>query len=465
MARCGCTTECTCRLENGSCTTYSGTGTPADPFKIDIIVDGDTINCGPSGLEATLRTIDTNTVDLEGDGTVATPLEAHVIRTLDGNVPDPDAIGTGNLIKEIAGPGGGIYVSCEDVQDCIGTAITSILVSDCLDYDDATNTINVLICAEPNGVECAPSGDPDCPTGGLLVKPSSDTGDGLVFGTDNRLFFASPAIQAGDCLTITGTGTNADPFVIFPQVAPEPNGLECVPGQGLLVFPSSDANNGLTFGPDQRLYVDSCPFLIGASQLLFGPASGPCFEIQGNGCTTPLRATLRISSFPCNGLECRADGLYVNVDTSATPAPVVRTDNTPGFPGLGPFNGTNALLVVDGPVCINITNPSTCRAMITTVNLTGFTDVGRQSGSMSAQFEISDNAGGPWQTVHRNAQAAPTPPSRHTLNASFQGNDVLIPPGGSRQVCVRTTVSFAGANTGRLFFSERTISLVGTWAV
>lgn len=464
MARCGCAPVCSCSIVDGSCTTVTGSGTPDNPYKIEVSVDNSSIFCTPNGLEARLNTIDTNTVDLEGNGTVATPLEAHVIRTPDGNVPDPDALGTGNLIKELPGPGGGIYVSCEDVQDCVGAAISQITVSDCLEYEDATNTIHVLICAAPNGLECLAPGDPDCPTGGLLVTPSSDTGNGLGFGTDNRLLFTSPFITQGDCLIITGTGTPGDPFVVTPQVAPELNGLECVPGQGLLVFPSSDANNGLTFGTDQRLYVDRCPFIVGASQLLFGNG-GPCFELIGDGCNTPLQAILRISDDPCNGLECRGDGLFVEADPTALPDPVTRTDNTPGFPGLGPFNGTNPLLVVDGPVCINITNPSPCRNMITTVNVTGFTDVGRQNGSMSAQFEISDNPGGPWQTIHRNAQAEPTPPSRHTLNASFQGNNVLIPPGGNRQVCIRTTVSFQAAQTGRLFFSERTLSLVGSWAV
>lgn len=463
MARCGCSSKCSCPILAGDCVTVAGTGNPESPFVLNAVVDNETIFCTPDGLEARLITIDTNTIDLEGNGTVATPLEAHVIRTPDGNVPDPDGLGTGNLIKELPGPGGGIYVSCEDIQDCVGAAVSQLAVSDCLEYDDATNTISVLICSEPNGLEClAPGVEFSCPDGGLLVTPSGNVGNGLTFGADGRLFFASPAITPGDCLIITGTGTTADPFVITPQVAPEPNGLECVPGSGLLVTPSTDANNGLIFGSDNRLWVDRCPFLIGASQLLIGNG-GPCFELIGDGCNVPLQAILRISDDPCNGLECRADGLFVQADNTPTPDRVQDTRTTPAFPGLGPFNGAGDQ-VVDGPVCITITNPSPCRDLVTTASLLGFTDVGRQNGTMQAQFEVALAPGGPWTVVSRNAQAEPTPPSRHTQNVAWQGFEITIPPGGSRQVCTRTTVQFQGAQTGRLFFSERTLTLTGVWA-
>jgi hypothetical protein len=240
------------------------------------------------------------------------------------------------------------------------------------------------------------------------------------------------------------------------------NGLECLPGQGLAVIPSGDANNGLIFGTDQRLYINRCPFLVGAGQLLTGQA-GPCFEVQGDGCNTPLTAILRISDDPCNGIVCNADGLFVEADTTAIPDRVESTTNTPGFPGLGPFNGTGNQ-VADGPQCINITNPSPCRNLTTTAQLLGFTDVGRQNGAMAANFEVADNPGGPWTVVARNGQAEPTPPSRHTQNTSFSGFEVTIPPGGNRQVCTRTTVDFQAVQTGRLFFSERTIRLSGRWA-
>src|SRR5688572_7076169 len=151
MARCGCAPMCNCAMTAGACTTVTGDGNPDNPYKFEVTVDNASVFCTPAGLEARLFTIDTNTVDLTGDGTQANPLMADVILTPDGNVPDPDALGTGNLIKEIPGPGGGIYVSCEDVQDCVGAAVSQLTVSDCLEYIDATNTITVRLCAAPNG--------------------------------------------------------------------------------------------------------------------------------------------------------------------------------------------------------------------------------------------------------------------------------------------------------------------------
>lgn len=460
MARCGCAPTCECTLLAGRCTTLTGTGNPDDPYIFEVTVDNASIFCTPAGLEARLFTNDTNTVDLSGNGTQATPLFADVILTPDANVPDPDAVGQGNLIK--LGPTG-IYVSCEDVQDCVGAAITQVLVSDCLEYVDATNTIQVLICGEQNGVECAGPGDiPGCPDGGLSVIPSSDANNDLIFGTDGRLFANSTGIAPGDCMLITGTGTPVDPFVLSPQVAPELNGLECIPGVGLSVTPSGDANNGLIFGTDQRLWVDRCPFLIGAAQLLVGNV-GPCFELIGDGCNTPLQATLRISSFLCNGVECRADGLYVEYDTTAVPDTVSTITNTPGFPGLGPFNGTGGPNVVSGPNCVTITNPSPCRNLVTTAGAVGFTDVGRQNGRMTATVEIADGPGGPFTAIHENTQAEPTPPSRATRSISFSGNEIVIAPGGSRTVCTRVLVSFQGVQTGRLFFSEVNTSVAGRW--
>lgn len=459
MAKCGCNKDCNCTITNGTCTTVTGIGSPEDPYIISIQPDNDTIFCEGGVLVARLNTLDTNTVDLTGDGTAANPLRADVILTPNANVPDPDGLGTGNLIK--LGPTG-IYVSCEDVQDCIGAAITSVIADDCLEYEDATNTIRIRICAEPNGVECAPPGDPACIDGGLLVIPSADPNNSLVFGTDGRLFSPATSVEAGPCLIRTGTGVPGDPFVFTPQVAPELNGLECVPGQGLLVFPSADANNGLIFGSDDRLFVDNCPFLIAPAQTLFGN-NGPCFELSGDGCNTPLSAILRISTFVCNGVECRPDGLFVETDPTPIPARVREIRNTPGFPGLGPFNG-NGDQVVDGPTCIQIVNPSPCQDMVTTVNVRGFTDVGRINGEMSAFFEVAPGPGGPWQIVHENTQSEPQPPSRFTQNAAFIGLEVTIPPGGVRQICSRVRVQFAGAQTGRLFFSEKEISLVGRWA-
>lgn len=467
MARCGCTPKCNCIINNGVCTKVTGDGSAAKPYVINIATDDQTIFCTGAGLQARLNTQDTNTVDLTGDGTPGNPLMADVILTPDGNVPDPDALGTGNLIKEIPGAGGGIYVSCEDIQDCVGSAI-DIDASDCLEYDDATNTISIKICGEPNGIECAPVGSVDCPTGGLLVKPSSDPDNSLTFGTDNRLYAPSAAILPGDCMTFTGAGTVADPFVISPQVAQEPNGLECIPGQGLAVIPSSDPGNNLVFGADQRLYINRCPLVQGGSQVLTGN-TGPCFELQGGDCNVPMVATLRLSDDTCQGLICGNDGLYVQIDpTDLPPNPQI----TINIPPAGPFNGAipaDTIFIVP-PTCITITNNSTCRFMLTDGILSGFAETGRTSGAFRLAFDINGNGNGigPWFSVSQMGQANPQPASRQTANAIWTGDEIgAVAGGGTRSICVRVQFNATDPGqpvvNGRVFGGQLTLTLTGKW--
>lgn len=477
MARCGCAVKCNCVFEEGGCIELEITATPgadcASPtltYAISVNTDDETVFCGAGGLNAVLNHQDTNTIDLEGTGSAGSPLEAHVIRTADGSVPDTSGSGLGNLVKEIAGPGGGIYVSCEDVQDCVGAAIDAV-TTDCLEYDDATNTISILICGEPNGIECVAAGDPDCPTGGLAVIPSSDADNSLGFGTDDRLFAAAAAIIPGECMTFTGTGTQADPFVITPTIAPEPNGVECVPGQGLAVIPSADANNGLTFGGDQRLFINRCPFVNGGSQVLTGNA-GPCFEfVGGTDCVTPMVATLRLSDDLCQGLECRADGLFVLVDNTDLPAPVELISN---IGPLGPFNGNivgpeGAFVTVEGPTCIQISNPSPCRNMVTLGTLGGFIDGGRTSGAFRIAIDADFTGGpGPFFSVSQWGAHNPNPANRFTTNIVWSGNEITVAPGGTRSICSRVNISNAGdvgqpINNGRIFNLQRIFRLIAAW--
>lgn len=58
-SRCDCpdVTECLCSADDSDCIAVSGTGTAADPFTFDPVLDPDTenlIECGPSGLAAFL---------------------------------------------------------------------------------------------------------------------------------------------------------------------------------------------------------------------------------------------------------------------------------------------------------------------------------------------------------------------------------------------------------------------------
>lgn len=466
MARCGCGGNCTCKILGSDCLKASGLGSSTNPYKFDVQVDGVTINCGGDGLARVVNTQDTNTVDIEGNGSIANPLSMDVIRTPDPQVPDPDGLGVPNLLQEIPGPGGGLYVSCESVQDCVGAAVAQLLAgNDCLIYDDVANAITVQLCAAPNGLECAPVGDPDCPAGGLRVVPSTDLGNGLGFGADQRLFVSPLAVAAGDCMQpFTQAGTPADPFIFAPQVAPEQNGIECIPGAGLAVIPSSDPGNALTFGPDGRLFADIC-FNSLPTEIRVGEV-GPCIETLGNGCDDPYRVILRLSDDPCQGICCRPDGLFVQKNTTPVPAPsILFSENWQ----LGAQNGNFDDRVVMAPRCLNVNNPSQCRTLFGNIRFGGVVDMQKLAGNFVVQFQTSlAGPGGPWNTAVSAAALDPDPPSPQpvriitTLSGSEQQSFEMA-PGGVQQVCVRIVLDGFFLNSGIINNSDRTFGVSFQW--
>lgn len=465
MARCGCNPICSCLIVDGDCMDVTGLGSPTNPYIFNVEIDNETILCGGTGLQRVLNTQDTNTIDISGNGSVANPLFMDVILTPDANVPDPDTLGTGNLIGSLPGVGtGGIYLSCEDVQDCVGAALSNMLAgNDCLIYSDATNTMTLQICTAPNGLECAPVGDPNCPTGGLAVFPSSDPNNALIIGTDGRLFTPPFVVTAGPCLEpLTQAGTPADPFIIDPQVAPEPNGLECIPGVGLAVIPSSDVDNALTFGTDNRLYADIC-FNVLPSQIVTGQI-GACFESTGDGCVTPYTIITRISDDLCTGMCCRPDGLFVFRNATPTPPAIVTfSENW----AAGPFNGT-ATTIVMAPVCINITNTSTCKTMLVTPTLSGIVDIQKTRGDLLVLYQISTTGpAGPYADFVANASdpfpVSPQPTrAKYTLNGT-QNQVLELAPGASQQVCARIAVRTFMVVNGRVNNSDRSFFNSFNW--
>lgn len=467
MARCGCNPSCACLIRGDDCLNVKGIGTPTNPYVFDVDVDGETIVCGDNGLQRILITEDTNTVDISGDGSVANPLFMDVILTPDANVPDPDALGTGNLVGSLPGVGtGGIYLSCEDVQDCVGAALSNMLVGDCLIYDDVANAMTLQICTAPNGLECVPAGDAACPAGGLAVFPSSDANNSLIVGTDGRLFTPPFEVAAGDCLEpLTQSGTPADPFVIDPQVAPELNGLECIPGVGLAVIPSSDPDNALVFGTDNRLFADIC-FNALPSTLVTGQP-GACFETVGNGCDVPFQIITRLSDDPCQGMCCRADGLFVQRNTTTLPG--ASQDGFSENWTSGPHNGTFDDRVVLAPFCLNATNPSNCRTVLVNVLFGGTVHLQKISGNFIVQFQTSlTGPGGPWNTAISAAALDPDPPTPQTVSfvSTVNGDQrqlFELAPGASQQVCVRIVLDGFALVNGRVQNSDRSFTVTYDW--
>ncbi|MEC3995155.1 hypothetical protein VSR01_17095 [Actinacidiphila sp. DG2A-62] len=236
------------------------------------------------GAATALEVTDSSTVDLtlSGTGTAADPYDVTAAVKLD---PAPPGGGT-NLLG--SGPGG-LSLECDDVRGCFSATGPAT-------YDPATGTFGVelsadpgnttvigsdgglftptpgaaaptvvqagdtttvdttvtgtgtaadpyivkadaIVAPEPNGLEAGPTG--------LLVAPSSEAGNRLTMGTDNRLFVPPVAVDCG----LTGAGTTADPFTVNPAAgqaawtddwgcdAATHSTLKCDPGTGQLWTP------------------------------------------------------------------------------------------------------------------------------------------------------------------------------------------------------------------------------------
>lgn len=238
--RCGCSSQCSCAVQgDGATTTVSGTGsaanpyvvsatggqitatdtttvdhtltgngTPATPYNLSSTVkvsslpgqllqveaDGLHVDCADvitcvSGTPSPISTLDTPTVNLTGDGTPATPLQADVIR-------DPEAT---NLLQITAA---GVDVPCEAVQDCVGQGFVDGLI-----YDDVGNAFRVRV---------------DPAAGNNL----SQSATGLYVPT------GAATITAADtpCINLDGDGSGATPLTATPIVDPVAgNLLTCSP--------------------------------------------------------------------------------------------------------------------------------------------------------------------------------------------------------------------------------------------
>lgn len=169
--------------------------------------------------------------------------------------------------------------------NCPGKACT------CLVEVHETSTLKPAISGNGNaGTPYDISGD---------VKVSADTGNQVAVHTDG-LFVppSSVSVQDSDCIELSGTGLVSDPIIATPVIAPEPNGLTCGP-TGLVVKPSTDANNALVMGSDGNLYannptVDDTPTVN--------------MEITPAGL---ISSNVNISADTGNTLVVEPDGLFV----------------------------------------------------------------------------------------------------------------------------------------------------------
>ena len=313
---------------SGSCftQTVTGTGTALDPYVVNGIVSVDpafdnALSCGPDGLYAPMTSfevIPTSCLDigLSGAGTVPNPYVLTGSPIVSGSpsnaltctaaglyVASPDGsetrfditdsscinlslVGTGtetdpyilssdlvissNSDNLLSCTPGGLLLTCEQVQDCVGQSVTQGLI-----YDDVANT--------------------------LSVKISGDARNSVIWGSDSGLYVELPdgsetkiQVQDTSCLdlSILGSGTNVDPYRISgsPIIsAASDNAIKCTP-------------SGL-YAPRYNLQS----------------TDSSCIDISltGDGSlATPwvISADTVISSDPTNLVNCTGSGLEVTVE-------------------------------------------------------------------------------------------------------------------------------------------------------
>lgn len=84
MARCGCSSDCSCAVRSGDCVRVVGSGSSTSPYLVNIVLAPDEDNileCTESGLRADLPepavyTESTDCIDMDGDGTGVDPIRA-----------------------------------------------------------------------------------------------------------------------------------------------------------------------------------------------------------------------------------------------------------------------------------------------------------------------------------------------------------------------------------------------------
>ncbi|WP_411092322.1 hypothetical protein [Streptomyces sp. 049-1] len=311
MAKCCGSSGCKCTVTAGPGVTVDGNGSTTLPY----VISADAATPTP------VTAGDTPTVDttVGGTGTAGDPYVVSSAVILD---PAPPGGGT-NLAK--AGPDG-LFVECADVRQCF-------TAGDGAAYDPATGEISARV--------------------------SADAGNTTTLGADGGLYTPAPtaadptAVEAADTptvdVTVTGAGTNADPYEVSAAVildpAPPgggtnligagPDGLfvecagvrQCVSaGDGAAYDPatgvlsarlSTDAGNAASFGTDGGIYA---PGSSGADPTAVQAADTPTVDVTVSGTGTSadpyeVSAAVILDPAPPGGgsnlAHAGPDGVYV----------------------------------------------------------------------------------------------------------------------------------------------------------
>ncbi|MFF0092671.1 hypothetical protein ACFYSF_22295 [Streptomyces canus] len=431
--------------------TVSGTGTAGDPYDVSAAVRLDPtppsgganlIEEGPDGLY--VECSDVRTCFSAGDGAAYDPATGEISARISADAGNAVVFGTdGGLYAPTGGGGGSTVVQAGDTPTAnntvtgTGSAADPYIVSTDVIVDPAPPAGGTnLLQSGPDGlyVECADvrtcfsAGDGaayDPATGEISARVSADAGNTTVIGTDGGLYTpaGTTALEAADTptvdVTVTGTGSAADPYQVAAAVIldPTPPGggtnlieegpdglyVECADvrtcfsaGDGAAYTAgtgeiearlSADAGNQVVFGADGGLFVPpDAPLEIGCGLQGDGTAATPlaAFPIAGS---QPWTDDWDCDPVANSTLKCDPSSGALWTPPEHTSAAVTLQQNHPlGTPTI---NVTAGFILVDSNAWSQGTYTadtlSACRGVSFSTRFTGHVEL---SWPANAQWEL-----------------------------------------------------------------------------
>lgn len=367
MAQFGCGgSRCTCQVVAGPGTTVTGNGSAAAPYVVSagpaVVSCEDVRPClsaGPGatydpetgviGAEPTLVEAGDN-VSVTGTGAAGDPY------VVSAEGADPTVVQAGDRVTVTGtGTAGDPYVvaadapSCDDVRPCLSAGPG-------VEYDPDTGVISSPPTVVQAGTNVTVTGT------GTGVDPYIVSAAGGGGGVDTF-------VTAGDRTTVTGAGTLEDPYVVSADPAAcedvrpcleAGDGIDYDPDTGTITArPSEDAGNALGFGTDGGLLVPAAE-----------PLETGC-GLTGEGTTdAPLALNTAAWPYDCPPEEsgtvvvCDADGVLRGEPRGRVSfVSYTETRNYADLPvpsGLTPTD-------VDVPFTTEVTNPDPCLPAIVLV--------------------------------------------------------------------------------------------------
>lgn len=316
------------------------------------------------------------------------------------------------------------------------------------------------------------------PTFDVLV--STDPGNQVATGTDLGLYVPGSFSQAGSpCITVTGAGTAANPYIFTPVVNPDPtNALSCGPN-GLFVAPEpAETPNTKTdtttatvtlSGPlGRNIQVDvqpvcaqidgqipqgaALPLVVttnGAGACALSPFPAPAAPLAGCGINvvgTTISAKTLPWTYPCadsNGAPVICDGagnLRTMPEHTCVSGGRQGTDLQIGA-------GTPAGTYDSPPANSTINNPSQCRSMMVVSDYSTSSEIFDTSGVTNASVSLNVITGISYIGVYPHHRQNPSTASFGTGWLVHGSNDDIgtIGPAGSVTVSITSRLIFSGA--------------------